>query len=86
MVVFAQQVLGSVALIGFAATSLGLTAGVAFAQQAQTAPSSPIVVQGDKPQPAVPQPAATPSAIDQTDPLICEKIQEIGSRLKVKKV
>ena len=76
MAVFRRWAVGSVAL-----SSLALAAGSAAAQQA--APASPIVVQGDK---AAPQTAAFPSAIDQADPLICERIQEIGSRLKVKKV
>ncbi|WP_395331715.1 hypothetical protein WBP06_03000 [Novosphingobium sp. BL-8H] len=80
MAVFTRRVLESVALIG--AT---LAPGSVHAQQTQPAPTSPIVVQGDKPA-AAPQPAASPSAIDQADPVVCEKIQEIGSRLKVKKV
>lgn len=78
MAIFRRCAVGSVAL-----ASLALAAGSAAAQQA--APASPIVVQGDKPA-AAPQAAASPSAIDQADPLICERIQEIGSRLKIKKV
>ncbi|WP_395395669.1 hypothetical protein WBP07_09125 [Novosphingobium sp. BL-8A] len=91
MAVFARRVAGALALVGLAQASLILTAGSALAQEAQTAPTPtpaptppltpPIVVQGDKP-----QPAASASAIDQADPIRCEMIREIGSRLKVKKV
>ena len=91
MKVYTRRILG---LAGFTALALGagftLAAGSALAQESQTAvsaaPTSPIVVQGDKAQPAAPQPGASLSAIDKADPVVCEKIQEIGSRLKVKKV
>lgn len=83
MAMFERRVSGYLAVAGLGAA---LAAAPALAQPAATAsstPTAPIVVQGGK---TASQPASAPSAIDQADPLICEKIHEIGSRLKVKKV